>query len=230
MRDKNVKITIFEKLLSFSAPRPCSGCGKVGSEMCTYCKYDIENERVLGCVMCQGPSRGGVCVDHAGPFSRASIVGDRAGALKRLIDTYKFERAGTLCSVLAELLDENLPHYPAHTIVVPVPARASQVRVRGYDHVGQIAELFAARRHLTVQNPFVAHSQRAQHFADTKLQRIALAEDAFSLTGSVDSSRPYLIIDDVITTGATLSSLASLLADAGVMTRWVAAIARQPLD
>jgi len=56
------------------------------------------------------------------------------------------------------------------------------------------------------------------------------ALSAFGIHGSVDPRATYLIIDDIVTTGATIEYAALLLKEAGAKTIWVAAIARQPLD
>jgi predicted amidophosphoribosyltransferase len=64
----------------------------------------------------------------------------------------------------------------------------------------------------------------------SKAQRIAQAKVAFKIAGTVNPDIPYLLIDDVMTTGATIQSAAQLLKDSGARDIWVAIIARQPLD
>lgn len=51
---------------------------------------------------------------------------------------------------------------------------------------------------------------------------------AFVIEGEVDVDAIYVIVDDIITTGATIHRAADLLRAAGASTIWVAAIARQP--
>ena len=230
MRERNVKITMIEKLLNHVAPHPCFVCGEINANFCSYCKYDIESESFFGCIVCGEASRGGVCDQHGESYVRAWVVGERRAGLRRLIDAYKFERASALSSALASLLDVRLPYLPPSTIVVPVPSRSSQIRKRGYDHTLLVAGAFARLRNLDLRQPFEAVSHISQHETESKTERQEQARSAFRLIGPIDSTRPYIVIDDVVTTGATLSVLGGLLAEAGVSERWVAALARQPLD
>jgi predicted amidophosphoribosyltransferase len=64
----------------------------------------------------------------------------------------------------------------------------------------------------------------------TKTQRIEQAKAAFAVKIAIDPDVPYLLIDDVVTTGATMQYAAQQLKDNGAREIWVAAIARQPLD
>jgi len=64
----------------------------------------------------------------------------------------------------------------------------------------------------------------------TKRAREIQAAAAFAARGSIDTDQPYLLIDDVYTTGATIRHAAQQLVDAGASAVWVAVICRQPLD
>lgn len=226
----NVKITILGKSLQYVAPDLCTGCSFFGTILCEHCKYDINYESFEGCVLCANPTFVGICNKHTdAPFSRAWVVGERHGALLNLLDEYKFQRVARADSILAELLDVRLPFLPANTVVIPVPTNRSHVRQRGYDHCLRIAREFARRRQLAFDSPLESHSRWTQHFSN-KADRQRQVKNAFSLTKTLDVSRPHLIIDDIVTTGATLLAVAEALRQAGVSEIWAAAVARQPLD
>lgn len=64
----------------------------------------------------------------------------------------------------------------------------------------------------------------------TARQRVEQAKKAFCLNGGIDANIPYLLIDDVYTTGSTIKYASQILQKAGAKHIWVAIIARQTLD
>ena len=64
----------------------------------------------------------------------------------------------------------------------------------------------------------------------SRSERINQARLAFRGAENTNGDVPYLLVDDIVTTGATLYFAAKTLKSAGANTVWVATIARQPLD
>ena len=220
---------MIDGLLSLVAPHLCSGCGRVGSLLCTDCKSDIIQHPFSRCLVCQKPSNGKICVKHHSPYAYAWVVGERRDTLQRLVGSFKFQNAKAGAQILAQLLDERVPTLPTETIIVPIPTISSHIRERGYDHAQLIAEHFAKRRKLPLQSLIERKTKSIQKNAD-KTARKEQAQHAFHITKPVSPTATYLIIDDVVTTGATLQYASELLKQAGASTIWVAALARQPLD
>ncbi len=157
------------------------------------------------------------------------MVGERHDALQRLVGLYKFERARQAYQVLGGLLDETLPDLPSNTIVVPVPTVASHVRERGYDHALLMARDFAKRRGLRLSNVLARATHTKQRNASAKV-RDTQAKSAFYARNRLEFSATYLLIDDIMTTGATLKYATNVLKAAGASEVWVAVVARQTLD
>jgi predicted amidophosphoribosyltransferase len=84
-------------------------------------------------------------------------------------------------------------------------------------------------RGLSCQQVLKRKTNTKQRHASAK-QRAIQARQAFHIKDMIDIETPYLIIDDVITTGATIRYAAQAFVDAGAKHVWVAAIARQTLD
>jgi ComF family protein len=225
----NVKNTIVDSFLSVVAPHLCSGCGQIGSTFCDNCKYNISNEPFSGCILCEKSAITGICDDHKVAFNQAWVVGIRSGALQRLIGGFKFRNMKSSSFDLADLLHKRLPRLPITTVIVPIPTTAAHIRERGYDHAALIAHELGRIRHLPVQRLLVRNNSFVQHHASRK-NRLIQAATAFKIEGIVNSSTPYIILDDVVTTGATIAQAALLLKNAGANTIWVAATSRQPLD
>jgi ComF family protein len=225
----NVKITMIERVLQLVAPHPCSGCAKVGTLLCHNCKNNIIEEPFFGCILCGKPKLSGICDFHQTPLARAFTVGSRTGTLEILINKYKFEHAKAAVFPLAELLHEALPQLPSDIQIIPVPTVTSHIRQRGYDHIDLIARYLASMRQLPISRVLLRKTKDTQHTVN-KYNRIKQARNAFRLRpNTLLEGQIVLLLDDVVTTGSTLSAAAKLLHDAGA-TVWVATLAYQPLD
>lgn len=221
---------MIDRILSILAPHLCSGCQQIGTLLCDNCKYNITSEPYQSCLSCEKPvNASGVCNRCRVPYVRAWCVGERTDALQRLIGLYKFERTQSAYKVLGDLLLDTLPVLPANTVVVPLPTVRAHVRERGFDHTVLIAKYIARKRGLTYR-PLVerVHSSTQRHA--TAKQRLAQAKIAFHVNNPVDPELNYLLIDDVVTTGASITYASKALIDAGARHVWVAVIARQTLD
>jgi ComF family protein len=163
------------------------------------------------------------------PYERAWCVGERSGVLQRLVGDFKFQNMFAAYIPLAQLLDERISELPADTIIVPVPTVAAHIRERGYDHTYVITKRIAKRRGLKMRPVLIRLTNTKQRDAGRQ-QRIEQAKVAFGISGAIDNEAHYLIIDDVVTTGATMQYAAETLRQAGAEHVWVAAIARQTLD
>lgn len=219
---------MIDKMLSVVAPHLCSGCGKIGTAFCERCKYDIKEMPFSGCLLCKRASEDGICSSHETAYNQAWIVGERQGGLQRLVGGFKFQNMKAAAENLAELLDERLPPLPADTVVVPIPTAPAHIRERGYDHMLLVAQYFAFIRGLPLSQVIGRNTMATQHHANRQA-RIVQAQSAFRVIGDV-LSVPYLLLDDVVTTGSTVAEASRALKEAGARSVWVGAIARQPLD
>jgi len=221
---------MIDTLLSIVAPHHCCGCGKSGVLLCPNCKYNIISETKNVCLACGRPSfRPGVCNTCKVPYSRAWFVGERKDVLQRLVGLYKFERVKSAYNDLASLLDNVLLQLPDSTVIVPIPTVPAHIRERGYDHTLLLARRLGRIRKLPVARILVRNTNTMQRHA-TAAARGLQAKIAFKVVGVVDENINYLIVDDVVTTGATVRYAAKALKDAGASQIWVAVLARQTLD
>lgn len=222
---------MLDSLLEYIAPHHCYGCGKTGALLCDNCKYDITSELFSACVACgrNVPGVYGICSACKVLYDRAWCIGERKEVLRGVIDHYKFMNSKAAYRPLAELLDACLPVLPKNTIIVPVPTVSSHIRQRGYDHMHLVARKLANIRKAPLSTSLVRITSTKQRGA-TASTRQKQARRAFSWEGGADSEATYLIIDDVVTTGATLTYAAKTLKDAGATDVWAAVICRQPLD
>lgn len=226
---QNVKITMIDRLLSTLAPHLCYECQKIGSILCDNCKYNIIDDNFSACIMCGGATLGeNICQSCLSVFEHAWCVNERRDVLKNILNDYKFHRVYAAHHDLAELLVERTPILPADCTVVPIPTISSHIRQRGYDHMLAIARVFAKKKELMVSTPLVRKTATVQT-GRTRKERLKQAEDAFDLKAP-RLHGTYILIDDVVTTGATLRAAASLLRQHGADEVWAVVLMRQPLD
>ena len=207
---------MIDKLLSYIAPHHCYSCANIGSILCDNCKFYILEEPYEQCIQCDVPSQYGVCksCQQKLPYSNAWIVGERKSVLENIIHNYKFRRNVAAVQVSADLLEKRLPYLPENTTIIPVPTITRHIRIRGYDHTRILAEKVAKKRSLKCINSLKRNHNLVQVGTDAKTRRDQ-AKTAFFITEKLDTTRPYLLIDDVITTGATVKYAAKALRDAG---------------
>ena len=156
-------------------------------------------------------------------------MGERGGVLQRLIGGFKFRNVKEAALPLAELLRDRLPRLGRQYTIVPIPTIPAHIRERGYDHMELIASRLASLTHSSVARVLVRREMHVQH-RSSREERLIQAQSAFTVESVLNPKLTYILLDDIITTGATIQQAAQLLKDSGAIRIWVAAIARQPLD
>ena len=218
---------MLDMLLSSIAPHFCYGCGQAGVILCDGCKKLLLRCRYVQCISCgRTVANGNVCQFHRRPYATVWCCGKREGVMAQILDDYKFRRVRAAAETLSEIIDKTLPDVSSDTVIIPVPTAPKNIRVRGYDHMKLIARQLAWRRGYRVAYPIRRCSNIVQHTTASSRQRKKQARDFFELASPVDPELPYLIIDDIFTTGATITAAASCLRQAGVRRVDIAVIVR----
>lgn len=222
---------MLEILADIISPHYCVSCGQIGQLLCDYCKYDIASEHDERCVVCKQLATGeGICGDcrPKTTYTRAWAVCERDAVVTRLIDSYKSDCSRSALVACVDLLDAALPVLPSDVVVLPVPTIRAHIRQRGYAHAELIARGLARRRGLAYQqlvSRAASHVQRGS----TRAERLLQASESYTCDTVLDGGL-YLVVDDVVTTGATLEYMAQSLRDSGADAVWVAVVARQPTE
>ena len=211
------------------APHICYGCGLMGAALCESCVNNINDDDFGRCIWCLRPSvrdhQCRACARTNGTFA-AWAVGMREGTLLEVTDGYKFDSCRAAADTLAKLLDHALPLLDEY-VVSWVPTSRTHIRQRGFDHAALIARRFAKRRGMCAA-PLLDRTNSLTQHTLSKRQREQAARDAFCIRKDVDDlSAPVLLIDDILTTGATMRACARELRKQGVPEVSVAIICRQ---
>jgi ComF family protein len=209
---------LLETVLSIFAPHMCVVCSTEGSLLCTVCSEFELLPVPSRCYRCKQLTRdSSVCAScrrHTA-LKHVWVRTEYTNVSSKLVLAYKFERARAAHQPLARVMVEALPFLPADTVIMSVPTTTSRVRERGYDHTYLIARDIAARTGLLHIRPAIRMGQVHQ-FGASGLQRRKQLENAFVVTKpQAINGKKILLVDDVVTTGATLETLAKTLKAAG---------------
>jgi ComF family protein len=141
------------------------------------------------------------------------------------IHAFKYNGQHTLARDLAAQLP-TIPHLPPDTVIAPVPLHPNRRRWRGYDQAALLAEALADRLGLTCTIDALTRVRDTRpQVGLNKTERQRNVEGAFSADGRLVAGRPVVLVDDVFTTGATLSASAAALQQAGAAKIWAVALA-----
>lgn len=156
------------------------------------------------------------------PLSGLSATFSYDGLGKQLVHRLKFERQREAATVISELIITALPHRD-FDVVTTTPTATSRVRQRGFDH-GKLLGLNVARQlRLPYRQLLFRRSQRRQ-LGHSRAERMEQAHANYGTTANLTGQR-VLLVDDVISTGATLVTAAGLLREAGATQVWAAVLA-----
>jgi ComF family protein len=211
------------------AIRPISG------SVCTICGERIFSPYALS--SSGGEPRCGLCRRIEPAFVRATAYGSYESGLRELIQLLKYggvrPAANVLGRMLAEAIEKLEPELPSDLVaVIPVPLHSAKLRQRGFNQAELIAR--AAVTSHPSRNRYRLCASVLERKRDTTSQTgLTTHQRRENLRGAFGVLHPeavkgfeVLVVDDVYTTGATVSECARVLRRAGATKVWVATVAR----
>jgi len=186
--------------------------------------------------LADGIARCGNCEREAPRFAKAVAYGSYEAGLRELIHLLKYEQVRPAANVLGRMLGDvisslTLLFEDRSPIIVPIPLHASKLRQRGFNQSELIARAALKHRALCELRVNVSALERCRATESqtglTRAQRRENIRGAFHVRRPEQiAGRAVVLVDDVFTTGTTVSECARVLYRAGAATIWVATVAR----
>lgn len=216
----------------------CGGAGQARRDLCVACNDELPwNEPACGRCALPLPrdvDRCGDCLVAPPAYERCIAPLRYAAPLDRLLPSFKFHAGLAQGRLLAQLVLERIDVVELRAgidVVVPLPLHRSRLGQRGYNQALELARPLASALDRPLQ-PGLLHRIRATR-AQTDLDAAARRRNvrgAFNAPQHRLQRQRVLLVDDVITTGATASEAASTLLAAGASCVWMLATARVDAD
>jgi ComF family protein len=184
-----------------------------------------------------GETRCRLCRRREPPFVQAVAYGSYDGGLRELVHLLKYEQVKPAAIVLGRMLAEAIiglePRWTKYpVIVVPVPLHARKLRQRGFNPPELIAhhaiKVGAGNCRMVLHARALARRRETQsQIGLTRHQRRENLRGSFAVARPEEiTGREILLVDDVFTTGTTVSECARILLRAGASKVFVATVAR----
>ncbi len=213
--------TIWSNILDSVFPVFCISCRSEGSILCNTCMHTLELPGVFCCPVChRDTADGSVCSQckiisvlarHRAimPFSEGSLV-------HTMIHTYKYQYIESLEKVFEHVIAQFVSRHPltGFSFLVPVPLHKRRYAERGFNQSERIARILSHYTDIPVANALVRHRYTEKQATLDRAGRLGNVKDACRLDPHYEEEvkdASVLIVDDVYTTGSTISECARVL-------------------
>lgn len=203
-------------------PQVCTLCSASSADLlCPACTHDLPRIPTEHCPQCALPTQDGSlcgqCLAHPPAYDASCAVLNYVFPVDRLIHALKYQGQLAFAAWCAELIAERITDTQRPDYLVAMPLSAPRQRERGFNQAIEIA------RHLSrqIKIPLLKHAvQRIKHTPpQTDLpwkERAKNIRGAFVCRADL-TGKSLALVDDVMTTGASLHELAKILKRAGAM-------------
>ena len=207
----------------------CDAPSRRFMDLCSHCQHDLP-WLLTACDRCALPLFSADsfclhCLSEPPPFEQTCCAFFYAWPISHLVNDFKTNGNLTSGRILAELVCHSQPR-PMVDLIIPVPLHPRAQRKRGFNQAGEIASRLSTYWDIRLD------AKNCQRVRNTKMQKqLKRADRLRNLRGAFSAKQDFqgersLIVDDVITTAATVSALSSLLLSRGAGAISVMGIAR----
>lgn len=213
-------------------PPRCAGCGDLGLTWCATCNAGVRHIEDPLCAHCGLPAgqavRCAACANRHYKFNAGRSWGVYAGELRRAILSLKHRRNASLAAELAKGYKQVFEAQDWKVdLLIPIPLGPQRLKQRGYNQIELLAAPFGEFARLRyAQNVLIRRHDTLPQFELNAVDRWENLHGSFVASPAHLVGKNVLVIDDIMTTGATLDSAAQALLEAGAKKVYAITLAR----
>ena len=213
-----------EQLLDYIFPRECFGCEKEGEYLCSACFCQIEYLGDDNCFLCGKSAERGICAECrvASQIDQIVVATKYTGTIAgRMIESFKFNFVEDLAEKIADILVSKIDQGHLEDIfreasLVPIPLFKKRLLERGFNQSVKIAKQLSPKYNSVVVPLLARVKETKQQARLSREERFQNVKDVFKVKELAVIPRRVILVDDVLTTGATFVSATKALKSAGV--------------
>jgi ComF family protein len=213
-------------LIDVLLPPSCAGCGRYGSLLCDACRASFRSASPAAVTFVQTDP--GVVVGQSLTLAVAAFRYE--AAVRNVLQRLKYGASARLAEPLAIAASpafQRLLEVSGPLPIVPVPVHPDRRRERGYNQAALLAASLGRRAGLPVCDILVrTRATTKQHRLD-RAGRLRNLRGAFRVAEGARPPPRAILVDDILTTSATLEACAGILREAGCSVVYGFAVARE---
>lgn len=211
------------KLAQTLLPQRCLLCGAASGKapLCPDCHHDLPRHTMPSCPVCALPTPlgevCGQCLQHPPAFDATHSAFTYDFPMDALLKALKYRGLLTAADIVADELADMLQNHPPPDMLLPMPLHPQRLQERGFNQAVEICRKLVKRNDYHLALDSVIRVRHSEPQASLPLaQRAKNVKGVFAATQDL-SGKSVWIVDDIMTSGASLNELAKTLKKAGAV-------------